>query len=76
MSTSSLTFSGYSTSRLSADGCSGVDAFGAGLAAGRVRATLQAWAECRARRHAALALDDRTLADIGVSRIQLTYWRS
>lgn len=75
MSTSVLHLPGYSTSRASADGCSGVDAFGIGLVAGRVHATLQAWVERRARSRAAPSLDDRTLADIGLSRVQIEYWR-
>jgi len=82
MSTSSLAFTGFSASRTSADGCLGAGESGAvGLAAGRVRATICAWAgRCR-RRHAALAIDDRTLADIGLNRGLVTleaakpFWR-
>lgn len=64
-----LAVSSYSTSRSSAGGCSGADVFGvAGLAAERVRATIFAWADRCQRRHAALAIDPRTLDDIGLCR--------
>jgi uncharacterized protein YjiS (DUF1127 family) len=82
MSTSSLVFSNFSTSRVSADGCLGAGESGVvGLAAGRVRATVFAWASRCQRRHAALAIDDRTLADIGLNRGLVTleaakpFWR-
>ena len=78
---STLAFTSYSTSGASADGCFGADAFGAGLAAGRVRTTLFAWCDRLQRRRQALALDDRTLADIGLNRGLVTleaakpFWR-
>ena len=64
-----LALSGYSTSRSSAGGCSGADVFGvAGLAAERVRVTVLAWTDRCQRRRDALALDLRTLDDIGLCR--------
>jgi uncharacterized protein YjiS (DUF1127 family) len=68
MAMSTLAFTSYSTSAASADGCFGADALGAGLAAGRVRAVLSAWWTRARHRRLAQALDDRTLADIGLSR--------
>jgi uncharacterized protein YjiS (DUF1127 family) len=67
-----LAATSYSTSRLSADGCLGADELGAGLAAGRIRAALRAWFARPRRRLALLALDDRTLADIGLDSMRVT----
>jgi uncharacterized protein YjiS (DUF1127 family) len=78
---STLTFARYSPSAASAAGCLGAGAFGAGLAAERVRTTLLSWCSRLQRRRLAVALDDRTLADIGLSRGLVTleaakpFWR-
>jgi uncharacterized protein YjiS (DUF1127 family) len=75
-------FTSYSASGASADACSGADAFGRGLASGRVRTTFFAWCDRLDRRRRALALDDRTLADIGLNRGLVTleaakpFWRA
>ena len=82
MQTSGLILTSYGPSREYSGGCIGADAFGAGLAAGRVRAVLLAWTTRRERRRAALTIDDRTLADIGWSRSLVTqesakpFWRA
>ena len=74
MSGISIAISGYSTSRSSADGCRSAGGFGvAGLAAERVRATLFAWSDRCQRRHAALSIDARTLADIGLTPGHVTF---
>ena len=81
MATTTLTFASYDPSRASRDGYFGAGAIGAGLATGRVRATLVAWSSRLARRRAALTIDDRTLDDIGWSRGLVTleaakpFWR-
>jgi uncharacterized protein YjiS (DUF1127 family) len=83
MSGVSIAISGYSASRSSADGCGSAGGFGAvGLAAERVRATVSSWSERCQRRHAALALDAHTLADIGLTPGHVTletakpFWRA
>jgi len=74
MSTGSIAISGFSASRLSADGCRSAGGFGVvGLAAGHVRATLSAWSDRCQRRHAALTIDARTLADIGLTSVHVTF---
>jgi uncharacterized protein YjiS (DUF1127 family) len=66
-----------------AGGCSGADVLSAvGLAAERVRATVNTWAGRSERRHAALAIDAHTLDDIGLCRGLVTleaakpFWRA
>ena len=78
-----IAISGYSTSRPPADGCKGAGEFGVvGLAAEHVRATLSAWSGRCERRHAALTIDARTLADIGLTPGHVTletakpFWRA
>jgi uncharacterized protein YjiS (DUF1127 family) len=69
MSTSSIAFTNFSASRMLTDSCPGVSEPGiAGLATRRIRATVFAWTSRCRRRRAALAIDDRTLADIGLNR--------
>jgi len=74
MSGVSIAISGYSASRSSADGCRSAGGFGVvGLAAERVRATLLAWSDRCERRHAALTINARTLADIGLTPGHVTF---
>jgi uncharacterized protein YjiS (DUF1127 family) len=77
-----LTYGGCKLTREFAGDRRHADAIEAAMAAaGQIRATILAWTARRARRRAALALDPRTLRDIGIDRNMLVleaakpFWR-